>query len=84
MAGVSDIPYGASGRNGGGKSGRGRRKGNGGLVRTSVRAYPAGIFKGEDSDSGRHADTADESNDTDKNDPVMGFQFLFIKYLFHR
>ena len=53
MAGVSDIPYGASGRTGGGKSGRGRRKGNGGLVRTSVRAYLAGIFKGEDSDSGR-------------------------------
>ena len=49
MAGVSDIPYGASGRTGGGKGGRGRRKGNGGLVRTSVRAYPAGIFKGEDS-----------------------------------
>ena len=45
MAGVSYIPYGASGRNGGGKSGRGRRKGNGGLVRTSVRLILQGYLK---------------------------------------
>lgn len=36
-----------------GKAAEAEEKGTGGLVRTSVRAYPAGIFKGEDSDSGR-------------------------------